>query len=108
MHEAHAQGESAVDATVTGFSGSARVVTAAAVIMFSVFASFLTSEDTVIKSIAFGLAFGVLFDAFLVRMTLIPAVHTLLGDRGWWLPRWVARILPDLDIEGERLARRPR
>jgi RND superfamily putative drug exporter len=108
MHEAHAHGESAVDATVTGFSGSARVVTAAAVIMFSVFASFLTSEDTVIKSIAFGLAFGVLFDAFLVRMTLIPAVHTLLGDRGWRLPRWVARILPNLDIEGERLAPRPR
>jgi RND superfamily putative drug exporter len=108
MHEAHAQGESAVDATVTGFSGSARVVTAAAVIMFSVFASFVTSEETVIKSIAFGLAVGVLFDAFLVRMTLIPAVHTLLGDRGWWLPRWLARILPNLDIEGERLAHRPR
>jgi RND superfamily putative drug exporter len=106
MHEAYAHGESAVDATVTGISSSARVVTAAAIIMFSVFASFMTEQGTVIKSVAFGLAFGVLFDAFLVRMTLIPAVHTLLGNRAWWLPRWLARALPNLDVEGERLAPR--
>jgi RND superfamily putative drug exporter len=82
------------------------VVVAAALIMFSVFASFVTIDDVVVKAIAFGLAVGILVDAFLVRMTLVPAVLALLGRSAWWLPRWLDRILPDLDIEGARLGER--
>jgi RND superfamily putative drug exporter len=88
----------------TGFVSSARVVTAAAVIMIAVFAAFVPSGDTIIQPIALGLAVGVFVDAFVVRMTLVPAVLTLLGHRAWWLPRWLDRLLPSLDIEGEALA----
>ncbi len=88
----------------TGFASSARVVTAAAVIMIAVFAAFIPSGDTIIQPIALGLAVGVFVDAFLVRMTLVPAVMTLLGHRAWWLPRWLDRLLPSLDVEGEALA----
>jgi putative drug exporter of the RND superfamily len=90
-------------ATIAGFRASARVVTAAAIIMISVFASFIFGGTVTIASIGFALAFGVLADAFLVRMTFVPAVHTLLGDRAWHLPRWIDRILPNVDIEGTRL-----
>ncbi len=77
---------------------------AAALIMFSVFASFVTIEDVIVKAIALGLAVGIVVDAFLVRMTLVPAVLALLGRSAWWLPRWLDRLLPDLDVEGARLA----
>ncbi|MDO4026994.1 MMPL family transporter [Clavibacter michiganensis] len=90
-------------AIVTGFSGAARVVTAAALIMFFVFAAFVPEGAGVIKTIALGLAVGIFFDAFLVRMTLVPAAMALLGKRAWWIPRWLDRILPDVDIEGEGL-----
>jgi putative drug exporter of the RND superfamily len=79
------------------------VVTAAALIMIAVFSGFIISDDVVIKSIGFALAFGVLVDAFLVRMTLVPAVLALLDRRAWWLPRALDRRLPNLDIEGEKL-----
>jgi len=88
---------------VRGFSGAARVVTAAALIMFFVFASFIPEGTGVIKTIAVGLAVGILADAFLVRMTLVPAVMALLGNAAWWMPRWLGRILPNVDIEGEGL-----
>ncbi|OYO00705.1 transporter [Enemella evansiae] len=87
----------------TGFIGSAKVVTAAAVIMFAVFAFFVPNGEGPIKPIAFGLAVGVAVDAFIVRMTLVPAVLALLGDRAWWLPRWLDRRLPSFDVEGEAL-----
>jgi RND superfamily putative drug exporter len=90
---------------VSGFRGSARVVTAAAIIMTSIFASFIAGGDSVTKSIGLGLAFGVLADAFLVRMTLVPAVLALLGDRAWWFPRLLDRLLPNIDIEGDTLTR---
>ena len=61
------------------------------------------SEDSTIKSMGFVLATGVAIDAFVVRMTLIPAAMSLLSDRAWWLPRWLDRLLPDLDIEGKDL-----
>ena len=105
MREAHTRGESAEDAIVNGFAHSARVVTAAAIIMISVFTAFLTDESIVIKEIALALAFGILFDAFVVRMTVIPAVHRLLGDHAWWLPGPLARVLPDLDIEGAHISK---
>ena len=86
-----------------GFAASARVVTAAAVIMVSVFASFVPHGDASVKPIAFGLAVGVLVDAFVVRMTLVPAALALLGERAWHLPAWLDRRLPSIDVEGEGL-----
>ncbi|GLK16301.1 MMPL family transporter [Herbiconiux flava] len=84
-----------------GFIGAARVVTAAALIMFAVFASFVPGGGAVLQPIALGLAAGVFIDAFLVRMTFIPAVMILLGRWGWALPAWLGRILPNVDLEGE-------
>ncbi len=95
----------AVDAVRSGFTASARVVTAAAVIMFAVFAAFIPEGDTSIKPIALGLAVGIAVDAFLVRMTLGPAIMTLLGDKAWWMPRWLDRVLPHFDIEGAAVER---
>lgn len=88
---------------VTGFTASSRVVGAAAVIMFSVFAAFVPHGDAIVKPIALGLAVGVLVDAFVVRMTLGPALLALLGRRAWWLPRWLETRLPHLDVEGAGL-----
>ena len=76
--------------------------------MISVFAGFILPDDPIIKSIGFAFAVGILIDAFLIRMTLIPALMTLLGARAWWLPRWLDRLIPNLDIEGTALERAPR
>ncbi|MFD6421978.1 MMPL family transporter [Streptomyces sp. NPDC060198] len=105
MREAHVHGQSPGRAMVTGFGSSARVVAAAALIMISVFSGFITSGESMIKMIGFGLAIAVLFDAFVVRMAFVPAVLALLGHRAWWLPKWLDRILPRVDIEGEALTR---
>ena len=86
-----------------GFLSSAKVVTAAALIMFSVFIAFVPGHETMIKPIALGLATGVAVDAFVVRMTLIPAVLHLLGERAWHMPRWLDRRLPHFDVEGAGL-----
>ncbi|MGI3785667.1 MAG: MMPL family transporter, partial [Janthinobacterium lividum] len=91
-------------AVENGFVASSRVVVAAAVIMLSVFGAFVPEGDGAIKTIGFGLAVGVFVDAFIVRMTLVPAVLTLLGTKAWWLPRWIDRRLPSFDVEGEGLA----
>lgn len=103
MRETFVHTGDARESVKTGFSLSARVVTAAALIMFSVFAAFVISPDAVVKEIGLALAVGVLVDAFVVRMTLVPAVMALLGDRAWSLPKWLDRRLPNLDIEGESL-----
>ena len=95
----------AIHAVRTGYTASARVVTAAAIIMFAVFAAFVPEGDASLKPIALGLASGILIDAFLVRMTLVPAVMTLLGAKAWWMPAWLARRVPRLDIEGEAVER---
>lgn len=105
MREDYVHGRPARAAVESGFVGSAKVVTAAAVIMFSVFAAFVPEGDTNIKPIALGLAVGVFVDAFIVRMTLVPAVLHLLGDRAWHMPRWLDRILPSFDVEGEGLTK---
>jgi RND superfamily putative drug exporter len=91
------------ESIVTGFGQSGRVVTAAALIVIGVFAAFVLDTDPVVKSIALSLACGVLLDAFVVRMTLVPAVMAMLGKKAWWLPHRVERRLPDVDIEGARL-----
>jgi RND superfamily putative drug exporter len=106
MREEYVHGSPARQAVVIGFQHSARVVTAAAIIMVGVFGGFAIGEDPIIKTIGFALAVGVLADAFLVRMTIVPAVMAIVGARMWWLPRWLDRVLPDLDIEGESLGRR--
>ncbi|MEW1721468.1 MMPL family transporter [Streptomyces sp. NPDC093109] len=105
IREAHVRGASPHEAVRDGFRNSARVVTAAALIMTAVFSGFIFMEDTMIKSMGFGLAVAVVFDAFVVRMCLIPALLYLMGDKAWWLPRWLDRILPNVDIEGETLHR---
>lgn len=87
----------------SGFAASARVVTAAALIMISVFAAFIPEADPMVKPVALGLAVGVVVDAFVVRMTLVPAVLAVLGERAWWLPEWLDRRLPSIDIEGAAL-----
>ncbi|MDY5589170.1 MAG: MMPL family transporter [Arcanobacterium sp.] len=88
-----------------GFIGSAKVVSAAALIMTSVFAFFIPDGNKYIKPIAVALTVGIFADAFLVRMTFIPAVMALLGKHAWWLPAWLDRRLPVVDVEGEGLAR---
>ncbi|MFE3828478.1 MMPL family transporter [Streptomyces sp. NPDC059092] len=93
------------ESVIAGSRHASRVVTAAALIMFAVFASFVTAEDLTLKPIAFGLAVGIMVDAFLVRMTLGPAILVLVGKGAWWLPRRLDRLLPDLDIEGAELDR---
>ena len=95
---------SAVDeATITGFTQGARVVTAAAIIMISVFVAFINQPLPFIQIFGFALAAGVLFDAFFIRMTLVPATMFLMGRATWWMPKWLAKILPTLDIEGTAL-----
>jgi RND superfamily putative drug exporter len=106
MREAHVHGMSTREAVVDGFRNSARVVAAAAVIMISVFAAFMLVDEPIIRSMGFALAVAILLDAFLIRMTLIPALMFLLGERAWWLPAWLDRLLPDVDVEGEKLERR--
>jgi RND superfamily putative drug exporter len=105
MREAHVHGASTREAVVDGFRNSARVVAAAAVIMISVFAAFILIDEPVIKSMGFALAVAVFFDAFVVRMALIPALMYLLGEKAWYLPRWLDRLLPEVDVEGEALER---
>ncbi|MEU6548851.1 MMPL family transporter [Streptomyces sp. NPDC046915] len=107
MREAYVHGDRPAEAIVSGSRNSARVVTAAAVIMIAVFSGFIGASEPMIKATGFGLAIAVLFDAFVVRMALVPAVLALLGERAWWLPSWLDRILPRVDVEGEGLARRP-
>ncbi|GGU13652.1 MULTISPECIES: MMPL family transporter [Streptomyces] len=105
MREAYVHGERPGEAIVTGFRHSARVVTAAAVIMIAVFSGFIGMDDQMIKMIGFGLAIAVLFDAFVVRMAIVPAVLALLGHKAWWLPKWLDKVLPNVDVEGEGLAK---
>ena len=103
IREAFVRGESPKDAIVAGGGAAARVVVAAALIMASIFASYVMSDSAIIKPIAFSLAIGVACDALLVRMTIIPAVLALTGRAAWHLPKWLDRILPNLDIEGASL-----
>lgn len=105
MREAYVHGEGARRAVVSGFTHGAKVVTAAALIMFSVFGGFVFSHLTMIRPIGLGLAVGVIVDAMLVRMTLTPAIMHLLGERAWWLPAWLERLLPNVDVEGASLER---
>lgn len=103
MREAYIHGEKGDRAIVTGYKTASKVVVAAALIMVSVFSGFIFTDDIMIKQIGFALAFGILVDAFLIRMIFVPAVMSMFGDKIWWLPKWLDKLLPDLDIEGEKL-----
>lgn len=103
MREEYVKTGNARVAISRGFANGARVVTAAALIMFFVFFAFVPEGGGMIKPIALGLATGIAFDAFLVRMTLGPALMTLMGKAAWWMPAWLSRLLPNMDIEGEHL-----
>ncbi|MGW0336482.1 MMPL family transporter [Streptomyces sp. NPDC003011] len=104
IRESYVHGDAAKVAVISGFRHSARVVVAAALIMIAVFSGFVGAQESMIKMIGFGLAIAVLFDAFVVRMAIVPAVLSLLGDKAWYLPRWLNRLLPDIDVEGEKLS----
>lgn len=103
MREAYVHGRRGNDSVVHGYDLASRVVLAAGVIMVSVFAGFIFAPDAMIKQIGFALAFGILIDAFIIRMTLVPAVMAVFGDKAWWLPKWLDRLLPNLDVEGDKL-----
>jgi RND superfamily putative drug exporter len=107
MAEEFGQTNDAHTAVVDGYTRIAKVVVSAAIIMTSVFASFIFTPDPITKSLGFCLAVGVLIDAFIVRMTMVPAAMSLFGRAAWWLPRRVKDVLPDLDIEGNRVAAAP-
>jgi RND superfamily putative drug exporter len=105
MREAYVHGVPARAAITAGLRNGRAVVTAAAIIMVSVFGGFVFSELTLVRPLGMGLAVGVLFDAFVVRMLLVPALMHLTGKAVWWLPRWLDRVLPNVDVEGAALER---
>ncbi len=103
IHEEYHRTGDATGSVITGLSASARVITAAALIMISVFGAFALGDSPFIKMFGLGLATAVFLDATVVRMLIVPAVMTLFGERAWKLPRWLDRIIPDLDVEGSEL-----
>ncbi|WP_243064328.1 MMPL family transporter [Humibacter sp. RRB41] len=105
MREAYVHGLQARAAVVSGLRAGRAVVTAAAIIMISVFGGFVFSDLSMVRPLGFGLAAGVLFDAFVVRMLLVPGLMHLFGKAAWWLPKWLDRIVPDVDVEGAALER---
>lgn len=105
MREDFVHGAAPLAAVRSGYAHGARVVLAAALIMIAVFASFVFSGNTTIGPIAFAMGIGIAFDALVVRMTMIPAAMALLGKSAWWLPRWLDKIVPNVDIEGTSLER---
>ncbi|QNK58722.1 MMPL family transporter [Paenibacillus sp. PAMC21692] len=103
MRESYVHGHRGRNSVIHGYDQASRVVVAAAVIMVAVFAGFVLTHDIMIKQIGFALALGILIDAFFVRMALVPAVMAIFGDKAWWLPKWLDRLLPNLDVEGDKL-----
>ena len=101
IREEYHRGHSNIDSVVEGLGATAKVITAAALIMISVFLGFVASDDPVVKMMGVGLATAVAVDATIVRMVLVPSTMALVGDPNWWLPRWLDRLLPRLDLEAE-------
>ncbi|HEY2642876.1 MAG TPA: MMPL family transporter [Galbitalea sp.] len=105
MREAYVHGATAREAVMRGFKAGRTVVIAAAIIMIAIFSGFIFSDSVFIVALGLGLASGILFDAFVVRLLLMPAIMHLLGRSAWWIPKWLDRILPNLDVEGAGLER---
>ncbi len=106
MREAYAHGAPARTAVVLGFKAGRAVVTAAGIIMVSVFGGFVFAQNAMVRPIGFALAFGVLVDAFVVRLMILPGLMHVMGDRAWWLPGWLDRLIPNVDVEGAALERK--
>lgn len=106
VHEAWLRTGDARASVAHALEITARVITCAALIMVSVFAAFVVSDNIVVKMLGLGLAVSVLIDATVVRLLMVPAVMTLLGGRAWWTPRWLDRVMPHIDAEGDT-AKRP-
>ncbi|GAA3023202.1 MMPL family transporter [Gordonia defluvii] len=106
MREEYIHGMSAKDAIIAGYRHGARVVTSAAIIMISVFSAFMLAPDTMAKMMGFAMAIAIFFDAFIIRMTVVPAAIALLGDRAWGLPSWLDKLVFNFDIEGEAVRNR--
>ncbi|UPK76523.1 MMPL family transporter [Nocardioidaceae bacterium SCSIO 66511] len=104
MREEYVHGESPLQAMMKGYHHGARVVVSAAIIMISVFSAFMMEEDVTAKSMGFALAAAVFFDAFIVRMVILPSLLALMGKAAWWIPGWLDKIVPNVDIEGEKIA----
>lgn len=100
MREDFTHSKDAKKAILAGLKDSGGVVTAAGLIMVAVFTGFMLAPDPIIKSMGFALTFGIIFDAFVVRMAIVPAVMTLMGNAAWYLPKWLDKILPNIDVEG--------
>jgi len=100
VHEAWLDTGDAHRSVAIGIGATARVITTAALIMIAVFTSFVINPDPTVKMLAIGMAFAVLIDASLVRMIMVPAIMSLLGAHAWWLPRWLAPVIPNLQLEG--------
>ncbi|WP_037285635.1 MMPL family transporter [Saccharibacillus sacchari] len=105
MREAFKHTGDAKKSVLIGMRDSGGVVTAAGLIMVSVFTGFMMAEDPMIKVMGFALTFGIFFDAFIVRLFIVPGVMSLLGKSAWYLPKWLDRLLPNLDVEGEEIAK---
>lgn len=105
MRESFSHGRDGKTSVVAGFNASSKVVLTAALIMTGVFLGFVFSGDPMTTSIGFVLAAGVLLDAFVIRMTLIPALMYLMAEKAWWFPKWLDKIVPDMDVEGASLER---
>jgi RND superfamily putative drug exporter len=106
IKEDYSKTKDAKGSVVSGLTSSARVITAAALIMISVFAAFVLGDEPAIKMFGVGLAVAVFLDATVVRMIIVPAAMSLLDTAAWWLPRWLGRLIPNVDIEGEQLMER--
>jgi putative drug exporter of the RND superfamily len=104
VHEAWISTGDAHRSVAIGIGSTARVITTAAAIMVTVFASFILNDQISVKMLAIGMAFAVFIDASLVRMVLVPSIMSLLGAKAWWMPRWLEPILPQLHLEGSELA----
>ena len=107
MREEYVHGLSAKESVIIGYKHGARVVASAAVIMIAVFAAFMLAPDTSSKMMGFALAAAVFFDAFVVRMVIVPAVITIMGDKAWWMPKWLDKVLPNVDMEGTAIRKIP-
>jgi RND superfamily putative drug exporter len=103
MREEYIHGRPPLQAMIRGYHHGARVVVAAAIIMMSVFGAFILEADVASQQMGFGLAAAILLDAFLVRMLILPSLLAMVGEAAWWLPKWLDRILPNVDVEGEKL-----
>jgi RND superfamily putative drug exporter len=108
VHEAYVATKDSHRAVAIGIGATARIITTAAAIMVTVFTSFVLSDDPTVKMLAVGMAGAVLIDATVVRMILVPAAMSLLGDAAWWMPRWLDRVLPDIQLEGPPVVRHTR